>query len=542
MSVSKVIGLEERSDHPHLMSHVSGQHPVLLLETVGGVEGVACEAQPHQLTWQAPNGGVIRLTFEDTSTLRIVGRSLGLRFDAVGYRSTLPVGPHAYLDPRAGSWVLTTPKDGKRYLFQSLRGDLRPIGDGRTSWSIETPPEGDWELRIHQYDAVPELTSLFSSFDDAVAQCRDSFIAFLDGVAPWRSSELPAVPLAAYVVWASTVSPRGYLSREAILMSKHWMDRVWSWDHCFNAMAVASADPQLALDQFLLPYDHQIDGALPDSVCDHSLLYNFVKPPVHGWAFRRIRSSLARPLRKDELALAYSVMADQARYWLEDRVIEPGEVPYYTHGNDAQDNSTVFDRGAVVRAPDLVAYLAIHLDVLAEVGTELGREEASFWRDARASLVARGLAELSDDLGFFARSVEDGSPSKRTALQLVLPLLAAEHFPDSLRDAAVATVHKHLTDWGVSTEQLDSEDYDPDGYWRGPIWAPVTLIMIDGLRAADEVELARDIARRFVDLCTRSGFAENFDARTGQARRDTAYTWTASVYLVLARELTEATW
>jgi len=32
----------------------------------------------------------------------------------------------------------------------------------------------------------------------------------------------------------------------------------------------------------------------------------------------------------------------------------------------------------------------------------------------------------------------------------------------------------------------------------------------------------------------RSGFAENFDALTGDGLRDRAYTWTASVYLLLA--------
>ncbi len=36
-----------------------------------------------------------------------------------------------------------------------------------------------------------------------------------------------------------------------------------------------------------------------------------------------------------------------------------------------------------------------------------------------------------------------------------------------------------------------------------------------------------------------SGFAENFDARTGAGLRDRAYTWTAAVYLTLAREHVE---
>jgi hypothetical protein len=60
------------------------------------------------------------------------------------------------------------------------------------------------------------------------------------------------------------------------------------------------------------------------------------------------------------------------------------------------------------------------------------------------------------------------------------------------------------------------------------------MILVDGLRAAGEGELAGDIARRFCRLCEKSGFAENFDAVTGAPLRDRGYTWTSSVFLVLA--------
>ena len=96
-------------------------------------------------------------------------------------------------------------------------------------------------------------------------------------------------------------------------------------------------------------------------------------------------------------------------------------------------------------------------------------------------------------------------------------------------------VARHLTDHGPATERRDSPEYAADGYWRGPIRAPSTLLIEDGLRRAGHVELADEISRRFRTLCETSGFAENFDADTGAGLRDRAYTWTASVYLVLAR-------
>lgn len=61
-------------------------------------------------------------------------------------------------------------------------------------------------------------------------------------------------------------------------------------------------------------------------------------------------------------------------------------------------------------------------------------------------------------------------------------------------------------------------------------------VVIDGLKQCGEVELAKEIAKRFCDTCMKSGFAENFDALTGEALRDVSYTWTSSVFLVLAHE------
>ncbi|WP_245984053.1 hypothetical protein [Lentzea flaviverrucosa] len=42
---------------------------------------------------------------------------------------------------------------------------------------------------------------------------------------------------------------------------------------------------------------------------------------------------------------------------------------------------------------------------------------------------------------------------------------------------------------------------------------------------------------RFRATCEESGFAENFDALTGEGLRDRAYAWTAGAYLLLAGEV-----
>jgi glycogen debranching enzyme len=115
-----------------------------------------------------------------------------------------------------------------------------------------------------------------------------------------------------------------------------------------------------------------------------------------------------------------------------------------------------------------------------------------------------------------------------------MPIVLGEHLPENIGDALAEHIEAHLTAHGLATELPTSPNYLDDGYWRGPIWAPATVLIEDGLRRAGHDRLADEISARFRALCETSGFAENFDALTGAALRDRAYTWTASSYLLLA--------
>ena len=61
-------------------------------------------------------------------------------------------------------------------------------------------------------------------------------------------------------------------------------------------------------------------------------------------------------------------------------------------------------------------------------------------------------------------------------------------------------------------------------------------MIVDGLARSGYVDQAKEVARRYCDMCEKSGFAENYDALTGAALRDKAYTWGSSAFLILAHE------
>jgi glycogen debranching enzyme len=117
-----------------------------------------------------------------------------------------------------------------------------------------------------------------------------------------------------------------------------------------------------------------------------------------------------------------------------------------------------------------------------------------------------------------------------------MPIVLGAQLPVDVHAKVTADVAMHLTSVGLATERPDSPHYEPDGYWRGPVWAPTTVLVEDGLRRGGAIELADQVSTRFRTVCEKFGFAENFDALTGQGLRDRAYTWTASAYLLLAAD------
>ncbi|GAA2599851.1 trehalase family glycosidase [Winogradskya consettensis] len=533
--ISPVIAQDTYADHLHLVSHQSGMHPVLRFEVRGDP---AVVATPAMLSWHG-EGGRIDLVFEGSDTIRIRGEHLGLRIAAAAAELTPFSGTYLYHDPVDGAHVFTSYETGRRYRITVLAGDVagsagvQLLGAGERH--VDLPAGADWEISIMEYEAGRSPYSADATFEQAAHAARTRFATFADAVAPWRSERTPAAELAAYVVWSATVAPSGFVTRPAVLMSKHWMDKVWSWDHCFNAIALAAGDPELAWHQFQLPFDHQDpSGALPDSVTHSEVLYNFVKPPIHGWALARLREQT--PLDRQQLSEAYQRISRWTQFWLTHRRVPGHELAHYQHGNDSGwDNATAFDDERLLETADLAAFLVTQSRELAVLADDLDEPGAARrWTDIADRMRAALLEQLWDGNAFTARSAVTGQPLSSTSLLAFLPLVLGDELPAEIVDQLTAALRSHLTGHGLATEPVSSPHYTADGYWRGPIWAPSTVLIEDGLRRAEQTELADEISRRFRTLCETSGFAENFDAETGTGLRDRAYTWTASSYLILA--------
>ncbi|KUO15191.1 amylo-alpha-1,6-glucosidase [Streptomyces dysideae] len=544
--ISPVLAEKSRAEDLHLVSHQNGMHAVLrftpLHAATGGRAGTRVEATPGLLSWTGEQGRVA-LAYASPDTVRLRGEGLGLRITAAADALTPFTGTYFYRDPVEGAYVFTSYETGRRYRITVLSGTVAEIsgsqalGSGERGVTLTAAPGGGWEAAVEELDSARLPYTSSETFDAVVATAEHAFAAFADAVAPWRSPATPAAELAAYVLWSATVRPASLVTRPAVLMSKHWMDKVWSWDHCFNALALAPGAPALAWDQFSLPFDHQDEtGALPDSVTHSEVLYNFVKPPIHGWALSHLRRRLPEPLSRTELAEIYRRLARWTDFWLTARRAPGAALPHYQHGNDSGwDNATTFDPERVVVTADLAAFLVLQLRELAGLATELSLpDEARRWTRTAEATQAAMLDELWTGERFVARGVDSSQTWESSSLLDLMPMALGEHLPEHIGKALAARIETHLTPYGLATELPTSPHYLSDGYWRGPIWAPATVLIEDGLRRAGHHRLADEISARFRALCETHGFAENFDALTGTGLRDRAYTWTASSYLLLA--------
>ncbi len=469
--------------------------------------------------------------------LRVRGAQLCLEPRQGKYNYVIPQGDDSWLLNVASSYQTTT--------LRRLRGDLEWRGawrhPGATDVSLLLSPDatGEGELALRMQVGFPGQPAVvagdFASAVAAVAAEYESFSApYLAGVAAeWRETAAAAV----WLNWSCVVGPRGHFQRPSMLMSNNWMTNVWSWDHAINALALAEHHPQLAWDQLLTIFDHQLPtGQLPDFINDAVRLYSYVKPPIHGWILAGL---LARnPWFHDlgRLGAFYEPLGRWTQWWLDFRCHGRHGLPEYYHGNDSGwDNGTVFDVGTPATSPDCAAFLVVQMEMLADLAHRLRRDaEAQAWRE-KARDMLQWLLRLWDDRRFRVVDRDGELCEASDSVFGCLPIVLGDRLPAGVRQALAKEIRRHLTEWGPATEHPDSPLYEADGYWRGPIWAPPTLILALGLRAAGEAELAGEIAGRFCRLCRQAGsFAENFDALTGAPLCDPAYTWTSSTFLLLA--------
>ena len=317
--------------------------------------------------------------------------------------------------------------------------------------------EGVCQLALEETQPVWRVREFPSSFEEDEARAAEEFNRFADTVPTLPEKYAEARRLAAYVTWSGVVEPQGFLNWPAMFMSKNWMNNVWSWDHCFNAMALTYKHPAMAWDQLRVVFDQQdMYGALPDSVNDRSMVFSFVKPPIHGLtlAWMLERTSF---IRKEQLHQIYGPLCRWTEWWFSYRDYDNDGIPQYHHGNDSGwDNATVFDVGMPLESPDLSAFLILQMETLGAIAARLGHpEEAESWQRRSEELLEKMLAHFWQGDHFVALRSGDHLVSDTDSLLLYLPLILGRRLPAVVRSDLVSGLTRpgrFITPYGLASE------------------------------------------------------------------------------------------
>lgn len=183
----------------------------------------------------------------------------------------------------------------------------------------------------------------------------------------------------------------------------------------------------------------------------------------------------------------------------------------------------------LLRAGEDLEYLAHRLgrtDEAAELSALNTRTRNALlgqWRPGLARFVSRDLV-----------SGEDIDAPTQAGF---IPLLALD-LDASITDALLA----EMQDWArglkvpFPTTRPGAPGWEPKRYWRGPAWAIINWLLVDGLVRNGRADAAAALRQSTIAAIEREGFAEYFDPVTGEGCGGLGFSWTAAAYLKLLWE------
>ena len=397
------------------------------------------------------------------------------------------------------------------------------------------------EIRIDEsYDPVVRLAAVPSFYECVHAQRLD-YERFLQKLPKALPGDEKLMELAAYGLWSAMAFARGNYQRDCMLVSKNYMCGMWSWDHCFAALALAYVSPERAWDQLMCMFDSQRgDGRIADCIEAVKTVWDYVKPPIHGLTLRLLKQSIKlTPAQQRE---AYDRLSGWTMFWLNERDMKGDGLPEYLHGNDSGwDNNTVFDRPGGIQSAELPAYLILMIQELEILAKELDAPALPLWQKREERLKAAMLKELFADGVPIARLADT---HERVGMYSSLPYMAitlGEELPWAFRQKMLRKLDDpcFLTPYGIASEALNSPWYQPDGYSRGSIWSYGQFLPVVGLMRMKETEKARKIMNGFLTCCRKGGFSECFSSKDGSGQRDRFLNWSVCVYVLFTAWLQE---
>jgi mannosylglycerate hydrolase MGH1-like protein len=140
--------------------------------------------------------------------------------------------------------------------------------------------------------------------------------------------------------------------------------------------------------------------------------------------------------------------------------------------------------------------------------------------------------------GYLSRDYNTGRLLREPTAATFLPLFAGTASParaEKLRRQLVGG-NGYNAPFPVPSVPTSSPDFNPQRYWRGPVWVNLNWFIIEGLGRYGFTDEADWLRLHTLGLIARSGFREYYDPLTGDGLGANHFSWTAALALdLLAR-------
>jgi len=138
---------------------------------------------------------------------------------------------------------------------------------------------------------------------------------------------------------------------------------------------------------------------------------------------------------------------------------------------------------------------------------------------------------------YYSRSFASGELVMQPSISTFLTLYAGT-IPKERAEKLVGLLSKrgaYKSIWPVPSVPANSEYFDPERYWQGPVWVNMNWLIIQGLRRYGfdkEADVLRD---RTLELVAKSGYHEYFNPLDGTGLGAKNFSWTAALAIDLLK-------
>jgi len=351
----------------------------------------------------------------------------------------------------------------------------------------------------------------------------------------------------------------------------------WLWDSCFHAVIYSYIDIEAAkrelesvvarqFENGMLPhmiYWEKVDGML-DIEWGKEDTSTITQPPIIGYAVCKVYEKSGD---KKFLEKIYPKLWHYTRYLLNDRdprgnhligIINPDESgeddsprfdvplglpPKHTLDENFKKRLALVEKNKAcnfdapfcmknnfwVKDVPFNAIMVEHLYRMQDLADELVRAEDKEYFSEQADKVKHAMREKLLENGVMWPAYSEKYIKMKVATWAIFAPMLGKIYTNSEAEDIVENYllsNDHFrTPFFLPTVSKSEESFDPDGFWRGPVWIFTNWMVYRGLLEYKMYGVAEQIRNSSMQLINKSGFREHFNPFTGEGQGAHNFTW-----------------